>query len=108
METIKKSCQTCLYMATHEKCSDCLHSKEDWKEYHAHGRGKMPPFRYLHYQEGNWLKRVYHFELEGEKISPYVKLLTKDIVAKKKIPKRAIKSQKGQKALFNGFLQRIF
>ena len=26
----------------------------------------------------------YHFELEGEKISPYVKLLTKDIVAKKK------------------------
>ena len=26
----------------------------------------------------------YHFELEGEKINPYVKLLTKDIVAKKK------------------------
>ena len=70
METVKglkKSCETCLYMATHEKCDNCLHSKEDWSKYHSEGRLEMPPFRYLHCQEGNWFKRAYQFEIDGKR-----------------------------------------
>ena len=61
METITKSCKTCLYMATHEHCDNCLHTKEDCKS------GKMPPFRYLNYQEGNWMDRVIQAEIDGTK-----------------------------------------
>jgi hypothetical protein len=58
-----KTCQTCLYMATHEKCDDCLHTKEDYIEY---GKTKtMPEFRYLNYTEGNWLDRVIQAEIDG-------------------------------------------
>jgi len=67
VKDLKKSCETCLYMATHEKCDDCLHSKEDWKNYHWGKSREMPPFRYLHYKEGNWMKRIYQFEIDGKR-----------------------------------------
>jgi len=51
-------------MATHEKvCDGCLHTENDYKE---HRQGKeMPPFRYLHYKEGNWMDRVIQAEIDG-------------------------------------------
>jgi len=65
METMTKSCETCLYMATHENCDGCLHEKNDYKDFNEAGGWKLPPYRYANYQEGNWMKRIMHFELNG-------------------------------------------
>lgn len=56
METkiLQKSCQTCLFMATHENCDGCLGNDVD-------------NFQYLHYQEGNWMKRIMQYELDGRR-----------------------------------------
>ena len=63
MKTITKSCQTCLYMATHEKiCDGCLWTKDDYK---LQGKDR-PPMRYMHYKEGNWMDRVIQAEIDGK------------------------------------------
>jgi len=53
------TCQTCLYMATHDKCDGCLHG------------GKPFPwpdeYDYKNWTEGNWMARVMWFELEGKR-----------------------------------------
>ncbi len=58
-----KSCYTCVYMATHEHCDDCLHSKEDVEQLRQ--GHKMPGFRYLNWASGNWMARRIRFEREG-------------------------------------------
>ena len=58
MKTLPKSCETCLYMATHEKCDKCLH---------ADGEPLGEPFQYHNYQEGNWMKRVMLAEIDGKR-----------------------------------------
>lgn len=72
-----KTCKTCVHMATHERCDGCLHTDDDWKAYHAKHtarmesgeRGDWPQmdYRYLNYEEGNWLKRVEEFENSGRR-----------------------------------------
>lgn len=66
-QEITKSCETCLYMATHEKCDNCLTLPGDYDNYNAANGWKSPEYRYLNYQEGNWMKRVMQFELEGKR-----------------------------------------
>lgn len=63
--TTPRTCHTCLYMATHEKCDGCLNTKEDWAEYRA--TGNMPPNRYANYEEGNWLDRMIEAERSGQR-----------------------------------------
>jgi len=58
-------CETCLYAATHEKCDGCLNTEGDWATYRK--TGEMHPFRYLNYEEGNWIDRVIQAEIEGKK-----------------------------------------
>lgn len=53
-ETAPKTCETCLYMATHEKCNDCL--GDDVKA-----------FRYANHVPGNWLRRMQEWEREGKR-----------------------------------------
>ena len=64
MQTENKSCETCLYMATHEKCDGCLHTKEDYELFR--NGSEWPPFRYLNYKDGNWLGRSMLYELTGK------------------------------------------
>lgn len=59
-------CQTCLYMATHEKCDGCLRTEEDYKAMKFDG-SPDPPFRYLYYKEGNWMDRVIQAEIDGDR-----------------------------------------
>ena len=54
-ETAPVSCQTCVYMATHEECDGCLGS----------GRPPGEPFEYKHHKPGNWLRRVDDMERRG-------------------------------------------
>ncbi len=62
-DTAPRSCRTCVFMATHEKCDGCLTRPEDYAAYH---RGeKMPPFRYAHWTPGNWLRREHESQLSG-------------------------------------------
>ena len=58
------NCHTCLYMATHEHCTDCLRTKED---YAALGRGENPPCRYTNYEEGNWTGRLLWRQADGSR-----------------------------------------
>jgi len=62
-ETLKKSCDTCLYMATHENCDGCLDIPE--AEQKPYKPGEWPEYPYTNYVEGNWMKRVMQFELDG-------------------------------------------
>jgi len=55
-------CQTCLYMATHEKCTGCI---EQPIGFVYKGDGKFPPFTYHHYQEGNWMDRIIQAQIDG-------------------------------------------
>jgi len=48
------TCQTCLYMATHEKCDGCLGN---------HGL----PYDYAYYERGDWWARVRQFECDGRR-----------------------------------------
>ena len=64
-ETMEKTCRTCLYAATHERCDGCLSTPDDWERYRK--TGKLEPARYLHYKEGNWLKRVMMAERDGRR-----------------------------------------
>ena len=57
-------CQTCLYMATHEHCDGCLRTEEDYKAMRWDG-SPDPPYRYLHYKEGNWMDRVMQAWIDG-------------------------------------------
>ena len=63
--TAVRCCETCLYMATHEKCDKCLSTDEDWATYRE--TKVMPEYRYANYEEGNWFDRVIQFELEGKR-----------------------------------------
>jgi hypothetical protein len=55
VKTLEKSCQTCLYAATHEPvCNSCLGND-------------VSNFQYKNYKEGNWMARVEQFELAGKK-----------------------------------------
>lgn len=58
-------CQTCLYMATHEKCDGCLRTEEDYKAMKFDSKTPDPPYRYLHYKEGNWMDRRIQQEIDG-------------------------------------------
>ena len=53
-------------MATHEMCTDCLTTKDDYKDFNKAGGWKRPDFRYLHYKEGNWMDRVIQAEIDGK------------------------------------------
>lgn len=59
METkeVIKDCMTCLYMATHEECNDCLYKPGEYQG----------EFHYYNYKEGNWMKRLMAAELEGRR-----------------------------------------
>lgn len=81
MEKIKeeKSCMSCLYLVTHEKCDGCLSSEADYAQvrenmklrHEQHSRGlygqepEDPPFRYLNYLKGNGPLRGYDWECNG-------------------------------------------
>ena len=67
MKTKTKSCDTCLYMATHEKCHECLTSKEDYKDFNEAGGWKRPDYHYYNYEAGNWMERIIRFEIEGKR-----------------------------------------
>lgn len=56
METgeLVRSCETCLFMATHDHCDGCLGKDTN-------------NFQYANYQEGNWMKRASQFELDGKR-----------------------------------------
>jgi len=54
-ETAPRSCEMCLYMATHEKCDGCL--------FPNNSDGTFP---YTNYIPGNWLRRLDEFEKAGE------------------------------------------
>ena len=49
----EKTCTTCLYLGTHEKCQGCL--------------GMGQPFEYANYVEGDGIERVRQFEKEGKR-----------------------------------------
>jgi hypothetical protein len=66
-ETVPKRCQTCLYMATHEKCDHCLTEAGDYDNFNAESGWKRPEYKYLHWKEGNWLGRVMFLELTGRR-----------------------------------------
>lgn len=54
-ETAPRTCQTCLYMATHEHCKGCL------------GPADVKEFLYTNWKPGNWLKRMNDFERTGKR-----------------------------------------
>jgi len=51
-KTIKKDCQTCLYLATYEKCKGCL--------------GMDEPFQHTNWVEGDGVARIKTWEQEGQ------------------------------------------
>lgn len=61
-DTAPRSCKTCVFMATHEQCDGCLYTKADCENRKP---GENVPFRYLHWQPGNWLRREHEMQLEG-------------------------------------------
>ena len=81
--TAPKACETCLYMATHEKCDDCLHTEADnvvrrtnmrrsielrkANRYADADAIKDPPYRYANHVPGNWLRRMQEWEREGKR-----------------------------------------
>jgi len=64
---IVKDCATCLYMTTHEQCNGCLYSADDVADLREGRTERLPDNKYLHYKEGNWLKRRIQFELDGKR-----------------------------------------
>jgi len=63
-----KTCMTCLYSFTHEKCDGCLHTPEDYETYRTIGR--MAPFRYLYHVESDPLAimcRLHALQLLGHR-----------------------------------------
>lgn len=64
-ETAPRDCKTCVHMATHRKCDGCLNTPEDYESYR--NGGEMHPFRYAHWEPGNWLRAEHAEQLAGRK-----------------------------------------
>lgn len=60
-DSAPRSCQTCVHMATHEKCDNCLCTAADYLA------TPSPPFRYAHWEPGNWLRREHDYQLAGKR-----------------------------------------
>lgn len=60
-DSAPKSCQTCVYMATHEKCDGCLVHPADYL------MTPRPRFRYNNWTPGNWLRREHEQQLAGNR-----------------------------------------
>jgi len=63
-------CETCLYLATHEKCDkpDCLHTPEDYRT--SRTNGCMPPPRFLNWKESNpveQMSRLHAMQVSGKR-----------------------------------------
>ena len=60
-DTAPVDCRTCLHMATHEKCDNCLTLPGDYQ------LDPRPPNRYLNHEPGNWMRQVQSFENDGRR-----------------------------------------
>jgi len=54
----KKTCDTCLYLATHEECNNCLGTP-------AEVRQNNEQFLYRNWKEGDGIERIKQWEREG-------------------------------------------
>lgn len=57
-ETAPRGCQTCVHMATHEKCDLCLHPDGVFSG----------PMAYADWEPGNWMRRVHEWECSGRAV----------------------------------------
>lgn len=66
-DTAPRSCQTCLWQRTREKCEGCLRTEADLQALRE-GRGNELPeeFRYLHWTPGNWLRHWHAAQVAGK------------------------------------------
>jgi len=65
--TIVRTCESCLYAGTHEKCEGCLGSNEEIEARQAQGLRYPHYYLYKNWVEGDGVARVIQFEREGKR-----------------------------------------